>query len=133
MSSRKNFLHAVKWNEQGLVAAIAQSAESGRVLMMAWMNRAALQATVDSGRAVYFSRSRQQLWRKGEESGHYQSVQKISLDCDGDVVLLTVEQHGDIACHTGRESCFYRVYNAGEWQTVDAVVKDPAEIYNKSS
>ena len=123
------WLDEIKWNEAGLVPAIAQDAESGVNLMMAWMNAEALQETVATQRAVYWSRSRQKLWRKGEESGHQQIVQEVRLDCDADVIVLKVEQKGGIACHTGRESCFYRVYNDGKWQAVDPVLKDPAEIY----
>ena len=126
-----NWLDQIRWNEDGLVPAIAQDAESGENLMMAWMNRAALQETVDSKRAVYWSRSRQKLWRKGEESGHMQRIIEIRLDCDNDVVLLKVNQKGGIACHTGRQSCFYRVYTDGDWQTIEPVLKDPAEIYSK--
>lgn len=125
----KNALDEVAWNADGLVPAIAQDAGSGRILMMAWMNRLALEETLHSGFAVYWSRSRQTLWRKGETSGHQQVIKQVALDCDADVVLLSVEQHGGIACHTGRQSCFFRVYNDGEWQTVDAVLKDPAQIY----
>ncbi len=125
----KNYLEHVKWNEAGLVPVIAQDAESGVNLMVAWMNQDALAETVETGRAVYFSRSRQKLWRKGEESGHYQLVKELRLDCDADVILLKVEQKGGIACHTGRHNCFYRVYRDGEWQTVEPVLKDPAEIY----
>ncbi len=124
-----NYLEHVKWNEAGLVPVIAQDAESGVNLMVAWMNQDALAETVETGRAVYFSRSRQKLWRKGEESGHYQLVKELRLDCDADVILLKVEQKGGIACHTGRHNCFYRVYRDGEWQTVEPVLKDPAEIY----
>ncbi|GHA12993.1 phosphoribosyl-AMP cyclohydrolase [Arenicella chitinivorans] len=124
-----DWLTAVKWNEQGLVPAIAQDYNSGRILMVAWMNHDALQETADSGRAVYFSRSRQRLWRKGEESGNYQVVHELRLDCDADVIQLQVEQRGGIACHTGRESCFYRVFKDGDWQTVEPILKDPAEIY----
>jgi phosphoribosyl-AMP cyclohydrolase len=123
------WLDAVKWNDQGLVPAIAQDHQTGRILMVAWMNREALQETADSGRAVYYSRSRQRLWRKGEESGNFQVVRELRLDCDADVIQLKVEQRGGIACHTGRESCFYRVFKDGEWQTVEPVLKDPAEIY----
>ena len=119
----------VRWSADGLVPAIAQDAESGRVLMMAWMSRESLALTAREGRAVYWSRSRRALWRKGEESGHVQRVRDIRLDCDGDTVLLAVEQVGGIACHTGRESCFYRVYENGGWKTVDAVLKDPHAIY----
>ncbi len=123
------WLDQLKWNEAGLVPAIAQDAETGDNLMVAWMNRAALRETVDTKRAVYFSRSRQQLWRKGEESGHYQEVVEVRLDCDADVILLKVHQKGGIACHTGRHNCFYRVYNDQQWQTVEPVIKDPSLIY----
>lgn len=126
-----DWLNEIKWNEAGLVPAIAQDAESGKNLMMAWMNADALQETVKTLRAVYWSRSRQKLWRKGEESGHYQVVQEIRLDCDADVIILKVEQKGGIACHTGRHSCFYRIYKNGEWQSVEPVIKDPKEIYSK--
>lgn len=125
-----DWLQEIKWNADGLVPAIAQDAETGDMLMMAWMNAAALQETVNTGRAVYWSRSRQQLWAKGEQSGHVQVIQEIRIDCDYDAVLLKVKQKGGIACHTGRQSCFYRVYNGGEWQTVDPVLKDPDEIYS---
>lgn len=124
-----NWLDEVAWNAEGLVAAVAQEATSGRVLMVAWMNREALQATVSEGRAVYWSRSRQKLWRKGEESGHRQEVREIRLDCDGDAIQLLVEQIGGIACHTGRESCFYRRLDGATWETVDAIARDPSEIY----
>jgi len=126
-----NWLDQVKWNDDGLVPAIAQESATGDTLMVAWMNREALTETVATGRAVYWSRSRGKLWRKGEQSGHFQQVQQLLLDCDGDVVLLKVHQHGGIACHTGRHSCFYRVYNDGEWQAVEPVLKDPADIYQK--
>ena len=124
-----NCLDQVNWNEAGLVPAIAVDADSGVNLMVAWMNRQALQETIDSQRAVYWSRSRQKIWRKGEESGHHQRVKEVRIDCDADVIQLMVEQQGGIACHTGRQSCFYRVYNDGQWQTVDPIIKDPAEIY----
>lgn len=124
-----DFLDQLSWNDAGLVPAIAQDAETGRILMVAWMNREALRETADTGRAVYWSRSRRQLWRKGETSGHHQQVREIRLDCDADVVLLTIVQHGGIACHTGRESCFYRVLKNGEWVTTDPVLKAPEEIY----
>ncbi len=127
------WLSEVKFNEQGLVPAIAQDHQSGRILMVAWMNADALSETVASGQAVYWSRSRQALWRKGESSGHGQRVHEIRLDCDADVVLLSVEQKGQIACHTGRESCFYRqlIDKDGKmvWETTDPVLKDPKEIY----
>lgn len=125
----KSFLDSIKWTDDGLVPAIAQDAKSGRILMMAWMNRESLQLTAEEGRAVYWSRSRQQLWRKGESSGHTQVVSEIRLDCDEDVIVLQVEQLGGMACHTGRESCFYRVLKDGEWVAVDPVLKDPKEIY----
>jgi phosphoribosyl-AMP cyclohydrolase len=124
-----NWLDEVKWTDDGLVPAIAQDAETGKLLMMAWMNRDALQETVDSGFAVYWSRSRARLWRKGEESGHQQLVKELRLDCDNDVILIKVEQKGGIACHTGRESCFYKRYEDGQWQSVEPVLKDPKEIY----
>ena len=124
-----NWLDAVKWDEDGLIPAIAQDHKTGRILMMAWMNREALQLTVQEGRGIYWSRSRQRLWRKGEESGNVQQLHELRLDCDADVVILQVEQIGGIACHTGRQSCFYRVLKDGQWQTVDAVIKDPKELY----
>ena len=123
-------LNDIKWNEAGLVQAITQDTNTGVVLMVAWMNSAALEETLATNKAVYYSRSRQKLWRKGEESGHQQLVKEIRLDCDGDALLLSVEQKGGIACHTGRCNCFYRVYNGQEWETVDAVIKDPSEIYS---
>ena len=122
-------LDQIKWNQAGLVPAIAQEHDTGKVLMVAWMNRQALQATLAEGRAVYFSRSRQKLWRKGEESGHVQQLKEIRIDCDADVVLMQVEQIGGIACHTGRHNCFYQRYQDGKWIDVDPVLKDPAEIY----
>jgi len=127
-----DWLDEVKWNADGLVPAIAQQVGSNDVLMFAWMNRDALARTAASGEAVYWSRSRQRLWRKGEESGHVQQVRELRLDCDNDVVLLKVEQLGAgagdaaIACHTGRHSCFFRVLRDGAWQVVDPVLKDPA-------
>ena len=125
------WLDAIKWNDQGLVPAIAQEAGTGKVLMVAWMNREALAETARSGRAVYWSRSRQKLWRKGEESGHVQKVSEIRLDCDNDVILLQVEQVGGIACHTGRHSCFYQKLEDSQWLAVDPVLKPEAEIYGK--
>lgn len=123
-------IESVSFDSTGLIPAIAQDAESGKVLMVAWMNAESLQETIDSGKAVYFSRSRQRLWRKGEESGHVQLIREIRLDCDGDVLLLKVEQLGGIACHTGRESCFYRRLNDhGQWQVTEPVLKDPEQIY----
>jgi len=126
-----SWLDEVPWNEHGLIAAIAQDGSSDRILTLAWMNRDALQKTVESGEAVYWSRSRKKLWRKGEESGHVQKVLEVRLDCDADAVLLRVEQAGGIACHTGRESCFFRKLENGRWVTVDPVLKDPALIYRK--
>jgi len=121
----------LRWDEQGLVAAIAQDATSGRVLTVAWMNRDALRATVETGEAVYWSRSRKRLWHKGEESGHVQKVLEVRLDCDADAILLKVEQAGGIACHTGRESCFFRKLENGRWVSTDPVLKDPKLIYGK--
>jgi phosphoribosyl-AMP cyclohydrolase len=121
----------IKWNEQGLVPAIAQDWRSGEVLMLAWMNREALSLTINEGRAIYWSRSRQALWRKGEESGHVQTLKELRIDCDADTVLLKVEQVGGIACHTGRRSCFYQLMDDGAWRITDDVVKQPAEIYGK--
>jgi phosphoribosyl-AMP cyclohydrolase len=126
-----DWLDEVPWNEAGLIAAVAQDAASGRVLTVAWMNRAALRETVARGEAVYWSRSRQKLWRKGEESGHVQRVREVRLDCDADAVLLAVEQAGGIACHTGRASCFFRKLENGSWVTTDPVLKDPSLIYKK--
>ncbi len=126
-----NWLEEIRFDGSGLVPVIAQDAASGRVLMMAWANAGALAETVATGQAVYFSRSRGRLWRKGEESGHRQRVQEVRLDCDGDVVLYRVEQAGGIACHTGRESCFFRLLSDGQWQAVDPVLKDPELIYRK--
>lgn len=123
------WLDEVKFNEQGLVPAIAQHHQTGRVLMVAWMNREALALTAEKMQAVYYSRSRQKLWYKGEESGHFQTVHEIRLDCDADVIILHIEQHGGIACHTGRESCFYRKLTVHGWEIVDAQLKDPEQIY----
>lgn len=123
------WLDQVRWTEEGLVPVIAQLADSGRVVMFAWMNRLSLKLTVEKGYAVYWSRSRQRLWRKGEESGHQQKVIDIQLDCDEDVILLKIEQEGGIACHTGRESCFYRSLVDGQWQAKEPVLKDPKAIY----
>ncbi|HSC69199.1 MAG TPA: phosphoribosyl-AMP cyclohydrolase [Cellvibrio sp.] len=124
-----SWLDTVNWNSDGLIPAIAQDAQSGRILMMAWMNREALQLSAERGEAVYWSRSRNKLWHKGETSGHIQKLHEIRLDCDEDVIVLQVEQLGGIACHTGRESCFYRVLKNGQWQSVDPVLKDPKDIY----
>lgn len=125
----ESWLDQIKWTDDGLVPAIAQDAETGRVLMFAWMNRESLGLTVEKGEAVYYSRSRQKLWHKGEESGHTQKVKSLRLDCDGDVITMKIEQTGGIACHTGRESCFYREFQNGEWVAVDEVIKDPKDIY----
>lgn len=122
-------LQQVQWNPQGLVAAIAQDWQSGQVLMLAWMNREALQATLREGRAVYWSRSRGELWRKGEQSGNVQRLHEVRLDCDGDALLLQVEQVGGIACHTGRAHCFYRRPGESGWQDSEPVLRDPAALY----
>lgn len=132
--SYPKWLKEVSWTDDGLVPVIAQDAQSGKVLMFAWMNRESLQLSVKEGRAIYWSRSRKKLWRKGEESGHVQLIKDIRLDCDNDVILISVEQLGGIACHTGRERCFYRQLQGkdvieSQWVEVEAVVKDPAEIY----
>jgi phosphoribosyl-AMP cyclohydrolase len=126
-----SWLDEIRFNENGLVPAIAQDASSGKVLMMSWMNREALQLTAEKKEAVYWSRSRAKLWHKGEESGHTQKVHDIRFDCDEDVILLKVEQCGGIACHTGRESCFYRQLQGDQWVEVEPVIKDPKQIYSK--
>lgn len=126
---KTTWLDEIKWNDDGLVPAIAQDHETGRLLMMAWMNREALALTVKEQRAIYWSRSRHRLWRKGEESGHIQKLHEIRLDCDNDVILLQVAQVGGIACHTGREHCFFKALQSGEWVAVDEVIKSPGEIY----
>jgi phosphoribosyl-AMP cyclohydrolase len=126
-----SFLDEVPWNGEGLIAVVAQDASSGRVLTVAWMNREALKETAETKRAVYWSRSRKKLWRKGEESGHVQKVRELRIDCDADAILLEVEQVGGIACHTGRESCFFRKLENGRWVTIDPVLKDPSLIYKK--
>ncbi len=124
------WLDELTWDKDGLIPAIAQDADTGDVLMFAWMNRDALARTAETGEAVYFSRSRGKLWHKGEESGHTQKVREIRIDCDNDVVLLEIEQVGGIACHTGRCSCFFQKYFAdGRWEAVEPVLKDPKEIY----
>jgi phosphoribosyl-AMP cyclohydrolase len=125
----EGWLDQIRWTEDGLVPVIAQEQGAGQVLMFAWMNRDALALTAEEGCAVYWSRSRRKLWRKGEESGHRQKVHEIRLDCDADVILLIVEQIGGIACHTGRHHCFFRKLQDGEWQTVEPVLKDPKSIY----
>jgi len=124
------WLDELAWDQDGLIPAIAQDAATGDVLMFAWMNRDALARTVETGEAVYFSRSRARLWHKGEESGHTQKIREIRIDCDNDVVLLKIEQVGGIACHTGRRSCFFQKYLAdGRWEAVEPVLKDPKDIY----
>lgn len=123
------YIDEVSWNDDGLVPAIAQDAESGVILMVAWMNREALQLTIDENRAIYWSRSRQKIWRKGEESGHIQELIELRLDCDSDAILMKVNQIENIACHTGRQSCFYRLFKDGKWKDFDKVIKDPKDIY----
>jgi len=125
------WLDDIKWTDDGLVPVIAQDAVSGKVMMFAWMNRESLELSVKEGRAIYWSRSRKKLWRKGEESGHVQYIKDIRLDCDNDVILLAIEQVGGIACHTGRERCFYKQLQDGQWVEVEPVLKDPSAIYNK--
>ena len=131
LDTRLPWLDALKWDESGMIPAIAQDAVSGRVVMFAWMNRESLQESVASGNAVYWSRSRRRLWRKGEESGHYQKIKSIRADCDGDVLLLFIDQVGGIACHTGRESCFFLELQEDHWIAADPVLKNPKEIYAK--
>jgi phosphoribosyl-AMP cyclohydrolase len=126
-----SWLDEIPWSKEGLITAIAQDASTGKILMVAFMNREALEQTVATGRAVYWSRSRKRLWRKGEESGHAQRLVELRLDCDADAVLLKVEQEGGIACHTGRESCFYRRLENGRWVATDPVLKDPSAIYKR--
>lgn len=127
----ESWLNKVNWSDDGLAPAVVQEDSTGKVLMVAWMNREALSRTVASGEAVYWSRSRKKLWRKGEESGHAQKVLEIRLDCDEDVILLKVEQAGGIACHTGRHSCFFQKLEGGQWVTIDPVIKEPGDIYRK--
>lgn len=129
----ENWLDNIKWNEQGLVAAIAQDYKSKRVLMMAWMNRESLELSLEESRAIYWSRSREKIWRKGEDSGNVQLLKNIYLDCDGDALVLEVEQLGDIACHTGRESCFYQKLELENktWKSIDSIKKNPDEMYKK--
>ena len=128
---KDNWLNKVNWAQDGLVPAVAQEASSGRVLMVAWMNREALQKTAQTGEVHYWSRSRKKLWHKGEESGNVQKVKSIRLDCDEDVILIEVDQMGGIACHTGRHSCFFQKLDGGQWMPADPVLKDPREIYKK--
>lgn len=125
------WLNKINWSGDGLVPVIAQEEGSGKVLMVAWMNREAVKLTVETGHAVYWSRSRKKLWHKGEESGHAQVVKAIYLDCDEDVLLLTVEQMGGIACHTGRHNCFFKKLENKQWNVVNPIIKDPKTIYNK--
>jgi len=125
----EDWLDTIKWDDKGLVPAIAQDKDSGKILMMAWMNRESLAMTKNTGHAVYWSRSRGKLWHKGESSGHEQTVHSMRVDCDADVVLLRVEQKGGIACHTGRHNCFYRELREGEWVEIEPVLKDPKAIY----
>ena len=127
-----NWLDALRFDERGLVTAIAQEVLTQRILMVAWMDREALEETTRTGQAVYWSRSRRRLWRKGEESGNVQKVREIRTDCDGDVVLLKVEQVGGVACHTGRHSCFFNLLQDGRWVVTDPVLTDPADLYRKS-
>ncbi|MEM1110755.1 MAG: phosphoribosyl-AMP cyclohydrolase [Pseudomonadota bacterium] len=131
MNEEQNLAAGLQFNDQGLVPAIAQDWQTGEVLMMAWMNREALALTASEGRAVYYSRSRQALWRKGESSGNVQHLKELRVDCDGDTVLLKVEQVGGIACHTGRRSCFYLRWDQDHWQETDAVIKSPEDIYGR--
>jgi phosphoribosyl-AMP cyclohydrolase len=132
MAEIATLVQNIAWNEQGLVPAIAQDWHSGEVLMLAWMNRDALQLTIDEGRAIYWSRSRQALWRKGEESGHVQRLKELRIDCDADTVLLKVEQVGGIACHTGRRACFFQRLEDGAWRITDDVLKQPEDMYGKT-
>ena len=127
----EQFLNEIKWDDAGLVAAIAQETGTGKVLMMAWMNRESLALSIEGGEVVYWSRSRKQLWHKGEQSGNTQKLLDIRLDCDADVLLLEVEQRGGIACHTGRHSCFFRRYDDGDCVTSDEVLREPAEMYGQ--
>jgi phosphoribosyl-AMP cyclohydrolase len=130
--TKADWLKKVKWDENGLVPVIAQEAATNEILMFAWMNREALEKTVQTGEAVYWSRSRKKLWHKGEESGHTQKVLEMRIDCDEDVVLLKIEQQGGIACHTGRHSCFFQKFDGKEWEAVEPVLQDPDTIYSKA-
>ena len=131
MTMPESWLNQVNWSDDGLVPAVVQESGSGRLLMVAWMNREALKLTAQTGEAVFWSRSRKKLWHKGEESGHVQKVREIRLDCDNDVVMLSVEQKGGIACHTGRQSCFFQRLEGTRWVAVDPVLKDPKDIYGE--
>ncbi len=132
MSQTGNLTNDIRWNEQGLIPAIAQDWQTGEVLMLAWMNREALELTISESRAIYWSRSRQALWRKGEESGHVQKLKELRIDCDADTILMKVEQISGIACHTGRRSCFYRKRERDGWLVTDEVVRSPDDIYGKT-
>lgn len=129
---QNKWLNQINWSDDGLIPAIAQEKSTGKVLTLAWMNREALEKTVAEGHAVYWSRSRKKLWRKGEESGHVQHIEEIRLDCDKDAILLIVSQEGGIACHTGRHHCFFSKLDGGEWRIVEPVLKDPEQIYNRN-
>jgi phosphoribosyl-AMP cyclohydrolase len=129
MAQAESLLDGIKWNDQGLIPAIAQDWRTGEVLMLAWMNSEALASTIREGRAIYWSRSRNALWRKGEESGHVQNLKELRIDCDADTVLMKVEQVGSIACHTGRRNCFFQRLEDGAWRVTDEVVRDPGDIY----
>ncbi len=131
MSDGSALTGKIRWNDQGLIPAITQDWKTGEVLMLAWMNAEALKLTVEEGRAIYWSRSRNTLWRKGEESGHVQQLKELRIDCDADTVLLKVEQVGGIACHTGRRSCFYQRLAGDTWEIIDAVIRAPEDIYGK--
>jgi len=130
-SAPLSWLDEVSWNNEGLVPAIAQEYGSGKVLTLAWMNRESLSLTVNEGRAVYWSRSRRKIWRKGEESGHVQIIKEVRLDCDKDTILLIVTQQDGIACHTGRHSCFYQTLEGGVWREAEPVIQDPGEFYKQ--
>jgi phosphoribosyl-AMP cyclohydrolase len=132
MTESSTAVEQIKWNEQGLIPAIAQDWQSGEILMLAWMNRDALHLTISEGRAIYWSRSRQALWRKGEDSGHVQHLKELRIDCDADTILMKVEQMGGIACHTGRRSCFYQQLVDGSWQITSEVIKPPEDIYGNT-
>ena len=127
----EKWLDEIKWTADGLVPVIAQEVETGQILMFAWMNRESMKLSVETGHAVYWSRSRNKLWHKGEESGNQQIIKDIRIDCDNDVILITVEQRGGIACHTGRHHCFFKKLQNGEWQPTEPVLKDPKEMYTK--
>ncbi len=126
-----NWLDQIRWNDNGLIPAVAQEYGTGRILMFAWLNREALSLTIALGEAVYWSRSRERLWRKGEDSGYTQKIREIRLDCDEDAILLIVEQIGGVACHTGRHNCFFRKLVDDEWIVTDPIIKNPDEIYRK--